>query len=113
VVVEEQAGDERPSRVGAGFVEDRLEMVLHCVHRKVQAIGDLAGRQAPGRRVRSRTVDDARPRRTRCRQLLVPGGARESADLDAIVQDAVNGADLDAFVNTHDDDATVVVPPDG
>lgn len=34
-------------------------------------------------------------------------------ELHAIVQDAINRADLDAFLDAHDDDATVVVPPDG
>ena len=39
--------------------------------------------------------------------------AREPAELYAIIQDAVNAADIDAFVDAHDDDATVVIPPDG
>ncbi|MPY92306.1 MAG: SgcJ/EcaC family oxidoreductase [Acidimicrobiia bacterium] len=39
--------------------------------------------------------------------------ARTPEDLHAIIQEAINGADLDAFLDAHDDDATVVVPPDG
>lgn len=35
------------------------------------------------------------------------------AQLHAIVADAVNRADLDLFLAAHDDDATIVVPPDG
>ena len=34
-------------------------------------------------------------------------------ELHVIIQDAINRADLDAFLDAHDDDATVVVPPDG
>lgn len=34
-------------------------------------------------------------------------------ELHAIIQDAINRADLDAFLDAHDDHATVVVPPDG
>jgi uncharacterized protein (TIGR02246 family) len=43
----------------------------------------------------------------------VRSSARTPDDLHAIVQDAVNRADLDAFCDAHDDDAAVVVPPDG
>ncbi len=39
--------------------------------------------------------------------------ARTPDALHAIVQDAINRADLNAFLDVHDDDATVVVPPDG
>ena len=39
--------------------------------------------------------------------------AGDPADLYAVVQEAINGGDLDAFVDAHDHDATVVVPPDG
>lgn len=39
--------------------------------------------------------------------------AAEPNELPAIVQDAVNCADVDAFVTAHADDATVVMPPDG
>jgi ketosteroid isomerase-like protein len=39
--------------------------------------------------------------------------AHEPADLYAIIQNAVNGADVAAFIDAHDDDATVVAPPDG
>jgi ketosteroid isomerase-like protein len=41
------------------------------------------------------------------------GAGHEPADLYAIIQDAVNEADLDAFVAAHDGDATVVIPPNG
>jgi uncharacterized protein (TIGR02246 family) len=34
-------------------------------------------------------------------------------ELHAIIQDAINRSDMDAFVDVHEDDATVVVPPDG
>lgn len=39
--------------------------------------------------------------------------AHTPEDLHAIIQDAINRADLDAFLDAHDDDATVIVPPDG
>ncbi len=39
--------------------------------------------------------------------------AQEPTDLYAIIQDAVNAADVEAFVRAHDDDATVVSPPEG
>lgn len=39
--------------------------------------------------------------------------AHTPEELHAIIQDAINGADLDAFCDAHDDGATVVVPPDG
>jgi uncharacterized protein (TIGR02246 family) len=46
-----------------------------------------------------------------------PESARRRAhcpeDLHAILREAINGRDLDAFVDAHDHDATVVVPPDG
>jgi uncharacterized protein (TIGR02246 family) len=42
-----------------------------------------------------------------------PRRARQPADLHEIVRDAINGGDLDAFLDAHDDDATVVVPLDG
>jgi uncharacterized protein (TIGR02246 family) len=42
-----------------------------------------------------------------------PHRARHPADLPAILRDAVNGGDVDAYLDAHDADATVVVPPDG
>ena len=39
--------------------------------------------------------------------------AQEPTDLYAIIQDAVNAADVEAFLGAHDDDATVVTPPEG
>jgi uncharacterized protein (TIGR02246 family) len=39
--------------------------------------------------------------------------ARTPDELSAIIQQAINRADLDAFLEAHDDHATVVVPPDG
>ena len=39
--------------------------------------------------------------------------AQEPTDLYAIIQDAVNAADVEVFVRAHDDDATVVSPPEG
>ena len=40
-------------------------------------------------------------------------GAETPQDLLLIIEDAINRADLDAFLAAHDDGATVVVPPDG
>ena len=45
-MVEEQAGDEFASRAGAGFVEDRLEVVLDGVNGKVESLPDLVGGKA-------------------------------------------------------------------
>ena len=39
--------------------------------------------------------------------------AQHPQDLLPIIQDAINRADLDAFLAAHDDGAAVVVPPDG
>jgi ketosteroid isomerase-like protein len=39
--------------------------------------------------------------------------AHEPAELDPIIERAVNGADVDAFVSAHDEAAAVVVPPAG
>lgn len=39
--------------------------------------------------------------------------AHEPGDLLDVVQDAINRADVDAFLAAHDEGATVVVPPDG
>ena len=39
--------------------------------------------------------------------------AQDPQDLLSIIQDAINRADLDAFLAAHDDGAAVVVPPDG
>lgn len=39
--------------------------------------------------------------------------AQDPQDLLRIIQDAINRADLDAFLAAHDDGAAVVVPPDG
>ena len=39
--------------------------------------------------------------------------AQTPEDLHAIIQDAINRADLDAYCDAHDDEATVVVPPEG
>jgi uncharacterized protein (TIGR02246 family) len=44
----------------------------------------------------------------------VRGPANTPEELHAIVADAFNAGDLEAFTDAHDDDATVVVvPPDG
>jgi uncharacterized protein (TIGR02246 family) len=43
----------------------------------------------------------------------VPSPAHTPEELHAILQDAINRADLDAFVEAHEGDATVVAPPDG
>jgi hypothetical protein len=43
----------------------------------------------------------------------IPSPAHTPDELHAIIQDAINRADLDAFLDAHDDDATVVVPPAG
>ena len=40
-------------------------------------------------------------------------GAREPAELYAVVEQAMNHADLDALVDAHDEHAVVVIPPDG
>jgi uncharacterized protein (TIGR02246 family) len=42
-----------------------------------------------------------------------PSSAHTPEELHSIIQDAFNRADLEAFLDAHDDDATVVVPPDG
>lgn len=39
--------------------------------------------------------------------------ARTPEELHTVVRDAINRVDLDAFLDAHDDGATVVVPPDG
>ncbi|HEY7102219.1 MAG TPA: nuclear transport factor 2 family protein [Mycobacteriales bacterium] len=39
--------------------------------------------------------------------------AEKPQDLLPIIEDAINRADLDAFLAAHDGGATVVVPPDG
>lgn len=39
--------------------------------------------------------------------------ARTPEELHALLEDAFNRSDLDALVAAYDDDATVVVPPDG
>lgn len=39
--------------------------------------------------------------------------AHTPAELHALIQDAVNRGDVAAFLDAHDEDATVVVPPDG
>ena len=39
--------------------------------------------------------------------------ARRPEDLLPIIRDAINRADIDAFLAAHDDAATVVMPPDG
>lgn len=39
--------------------------------------------------------------------------ARTPEGLHAILEDAFNRADLDAYAAAHEDDATLVVPPDG
>ena len=43
----------------------------------------------------------------------IGGAAGDPADLYAVVQDAINGGDLDAFVDAHDPDATVGRDDDG
>ena len=43
----------------------------------------------------------------------VQGPARTPEALHAIVEDAFNRGDLDAYIDVHDDDAALVVPPDG
>ncbi len=43
----------------------------------------------------------------------VPSPARTPEALHAILEDAFNRGDLDAYVDAYDDDATLVVPPDG
>jgi len=43
----------------------------------------------------------------------VPSSARTPEDLHAIIEEAFNRADLEAFLDAHDEQATVVVPPDG
>lgn len=43
----------------------------------------------------------------------VRGPARTPEALHAIIEDAFNRGDLDAYVGAHDEDATVVVPPEG
>ena len=42
-----------------------------------------------------------------------PRLANTPDDLHTIIQDAINGADVEAFLDAHHDDATVVIPPDG
>jgi ketosteroid isomerase-like protein len=42
-----------------------------------------------------------------------PDAPRAPADLYAAIEDAVNRADVDAFLAAHDAGATVVLPPDG
>lgn len=42
-----------------------------------------------------------------------PSIAHTPDQLHTIIRDAISRADLDAFVDAHDDDATIVVPPDG
>jgi uncharacterized protein (TIGR02246 family) len=39
--------------------------------------------------------------------------ARSPEDIHALLAAAVNTGDLDAFVELHEPDATVIVPPDG
>jgi uncharacterized protein (TIGR02246 family) len=39
--------------------------------------------------------------------------ARSPEDIHALLAAAVNAGDLDAFVELHEPDATVIVPPDG
>lgn len=39
--------------------------------------------------------------------------ARTPEDLHAVIEDAINRADVAAFLEAHDADAAVIVPPDG
>ena len=39
--------------------------------------------------------------------------AHTPEELHAVIEEAFNNADLDAYVEAYDDDATLVVPPDG
>jgi uncharacterized protein (TIGR02246 family) len=39
--------------------------------------------------------------------------ARNPEEIHALIAAAVNAGDVDAFADLHEDDATVVVPPDG
>jgi uncharacterized protein (TIGR02246 family) len=39
--------------------------------------------------------------------------ARSPEEIHALIAAAVNAGDVDAFVDLHEDDATVIVPPDG
>ncbi|MPZ54394.1 MAG: DUF4440 domain-containing protein [Acidimicrobiia bacterium] len=51
------------------------------------------------------------------RRSMPSADARSPADtpekLHMIIRDAINGTDLDAFCDAHEDDASVVLPPDG
>ena len=42
-----------------------------------------------------------------------PRLANTPDDLHTIIQHAINGADVEAFLDAHHDDTTVVIPPDG
>ena len=56
---------------------------------------------------------DARSTRDAVTRTAATPGPRPPTTCSGIVQDAINRADLEAFLDAHEDDATVVVPLDG
>jgi hypothetical protein len=65
------------------------------------------------KREQTDTVAGTARRTTMSAPVPVHGPARTSEALHVIIEDAFNRGDLDAFADAYEDDAVLVVPPDG